>query len=68
MTGTGVRGVEIGDTYSTAEEKWQARPCRLIHEGGWRLRGDPEGDLTWVRPNGRPLEAGAGLARAGPAP
>ena len=41
---------------------------RLIHEGGWRLRGDPEGDLKWVRPIGRPLETGAGLSRAGPSP
>lgn len=28
---------------------------RLVHEGGWRIHGEPEGELTFVRPGGRPL-------------
>ncbi|MDQ4097597.1 MAG: HNH endonuclease, partial [Actinomycetota bacterium] len=31
---------------------------RLVHEGGWRIRGDPEGDVTFVRPDGRLLVRG----------
>lgn len=29
---------------------------RLLHEGGWRLSGDPNGSVTWIRPNGDPYE------------
>ena len=25
---------------------------RLVHERGWRISGDPQGDVAWVRPNG----------------
>ena len=25
---------------------------RLVHEGGWALSGDPDGDVDWVRPSG----------------
>jgi hypothetical protein len=25
---------------------------RLIHEGGWSIVGDPNGEVTWVRPDG----------------
>jgi hypothetical protein len=28
---------------------------RLVHEGGWRIRGDPNHDVVFVRPDGRPL-------------
>ncbi|MGH9224695.1 MAG: DUF222 domain-containing protein [Acidimicrobiales bacterium] len=28
---------------------------RLVHERGWRIEGDPEGELTFIRPDGRPL-------------
>lgn len=28
---------------------------RLLHEGGWRLRGHPAGELTWMRPDGTRL-------------
>lgn len=27
---------------------------RLVHEHGWHIVGDPNKDLTWVRPNGQP--------------
>jgi hypothetical protein len=25
---------------------------QLIHEGGWHISGDPNGEINWVRPNG----------------
>ncbi|MDQ4097520.1 MAG: HNH endonuclease [Actinomycetota bacterium] len=31
---------------------------RLVHEGGWSIRGDPAGEVLFVRPNGRPLTRG----------
>jgi hypothetical protein len=34
------------------------RHHRLIHEEGWGLRGSPDGDLAFVRPDGRPLVCG----------
>ena len=34
---------------------------RLVHEGGWTLRLDPDGAVRWFRPNGVRY-------RAGPAP
>lgn len=30
---------------------------RLMHEGGWSLRGDPEGTLEFVRPDGKVLSS-----------
>ncbi len=29
---------------------------RLVHEHGWHIAGDPNKQLTWIRPNGRPYE------------
>ena len=26
-----------------------------LHEGGWRISGDPDGDVVFIRPDGRPL-------------
>jgi uncharacterized protein DUF222/HNH endonuclease len=35
---------------------------RFVHEGGWRIEGDPAGDLRFVHPDGRRLRVGpAGL-------
>src|SRR5207248_9798455 len=31
---------------------------KLLHEGGWRVEGDPDHELTFVRPDGRVLETG----------
>ncbi len=31
---------------------------RLFHEGGWRMRGDPDTDLILVRPDGTILKTG----------
>ena len=31
-----------------------------VHEHGWRLSGDPNRDVTWIRPNGRPYTPGRG--------
>lgn len=31
------------------------RHHRAVHEGGWRIKGDPSGTLRFVRPDGRPL-------------
>jgi Domain of unknown function (DUF222)/HNH endonuclease len=31
---------------------------RLVHEGGWRVRGDPAGHLEFLRPDGRVLQTG----------
>ena len=31
---------------------------RLVHEGGWSVRGHPAGRLDFVRPDGRPLSTG----------
>ena len=28
---------------------------RLVHEGGWRIEGDPEGELRFVHPLGEAL-------------
>ena len=35
----------------------------LVHEGGWSITGDPEGQLTFRRPNGTPLEPPPSPAR-----
>lgn len=35
---------------------------RLVHEGGWTMRGDPNDTLTFVRPDGRPLASRRGRA------
>lgn len=29
---------------------------RLVHEGGWRIEGSPNGDLVFIRPDGRPYQ------------
>jgi hypothetical protein len=31
---------------------------RLLHEGGWRISGDPNREITWVRPGGTPFIPG----------
>ena len=31
---------------------------RLIHEGGWTISGDPNGDVTWITPGGTPFVPG----------
>lgn len=31
---------------------------RLLHEGGWRISGDPNSDITWIRPGGTPFTPG----------
>lgn len=31
---------------------------RLLHEGGWRLSGNPDADVCFIRPDGRPLATG----------
>lgn len=31
----------------------------LIHEGGWRISGDPNGEVVWVNPGGQPFVPGA---------
>ena len=31
---------------------------RFVHEGGWRVEGDPAGELRFVRPEGRELRVG----------
>ena len=33
---------------------------RLVHEGGWRLRLEPDTTVRWFRPNGERFRAGAG--------
>ncbi|MDP9067337.1 MAG: HNH endonuclease [Actinomycetota bacterium] len=37
---------------------------KLLHEGGWSLRGDPAGEVTFVKPNGKALETGTSLLRS----
>lgn len=37
---------------------------RLIHEGGWRIAGDPAGELRFHDRNGRPLERASPVAAA----
>ena len=29
---------------------------RLVHEGGWHIVGDPNGELMFIRPDGRPYQ------------
>jgi hypothetical protein len=29
---------------------------RLIHESGWRITGDPNGEITWIQPNSQPFQ------------
>lgn len=31
---------------------------RLIHEHGWHITGDPNHDVTWIRPDGAPFDPG----------
>lgn len=31
---------------------------RLVHEDGWRISGDPNGEVTWIRPGGMPFVPG----------
>ena len=31
---------------------------RLIHEGGWRISGDPNGEIVWITPGGSPFVPG----------
>ncbi|MDJ0953500.1 MAG: DUF222 domain-containing protein [Acidimicrobiia bacterium] len=31
---------------------------RMLHEGRWALSGDPNGRVTWIRPDGIPFEPG----------
>jgi hypothetical protein len=31
---------------------------RLLHEGGWKISGDPNGEVTWIRPGGTPFVPG----------
>ena len=31
---------------------------RLVHDRRWKIAGDPNRNLVWVRPDGRPLETG----------
>ena len=31
---------------------------RFVHEGGWRIEGDPAGELRFVHPDGRELRVG----------
>jgi hypothetical protein len=35
-----------------------------VHEGGWRIEGDPGGELRFVHPDGRELEVGPPGLRA----
>ena len=35
---------------------------RLVHEGGWKIEGDPDDELIFVRPDGRRLVTGRGPA------
>lgn len=37
------------------------RHHRILHEQGWRVQGNPNEPLTWIRPDGRPY-----MSRAGP--
>ena len=39
-----------------SEERITSCHHRLIHEHGWTIAGDPEGDITWHRPHGYPFE------------
>ena len=36
---------------------------RLVHEGGWSMRGDPEKEVVFVRPDGRDHATGPPLLR-----
>lgn len=29
---------------------------RLVHDGGWKIQGDPNGELIFIRPDGRPYQ------------
>ena len=31
---------------------------RLAHEDGWRISGDPNDEVTWIRPGGSPFIPG----------
>jgi hypothetical protein len=39
---------------------------RLVHERGWTIEGDPEGELIFIRPDGRRLATGPPPLRADP--
>lgn len=34
------------------------RHHRAVHEGGWKIEGDPAGELRFIRPNGQVLDNG----------
>lgn len=36
------------------------RHHRMLHEEGWRIEGDPNGEVTWIKPDGRVFAARAG--------
>ncbi|MDP3983846.1 MAG: DUF222 domain-containing protein [Acidimicrobiia bacterium] len=36
------------------------RHHRMLHEQGWRIEGDPNGNITWIRPDGRVFASRAG--------
>ncbi|MGQ0847722.1 MAG: DUF222 domain-containing protein [Actinomycetota bacterium] len=35
------------------------RHHRMLHEQGWRIEGNPNGPLTWIRPDGTPYSSRA---------
>lgn len=37
---------------------------RLVHEGGWHISGDPNGEVTWITPGGGPFVPGPRDRRA----
>jgi hypothetical protein len=39
------------------------RHHRLVHEEGWKIDGNPGGEVLFVRPDGRPLRTGAPALR-----
>lgn len=39
---------------------------RLVHEGGYRIEGNPEGHLTFIRPDGRVVPDSNGLGNGEP--
>lgn len=41
---------------------------RLVHEDGWRISGDPNAEITWIRPGGSPFIPGERDWQAGSSP